>query len=67
MPLVFVRLEKFVRLLVGEEVEDQRSERRRGANLFVQYARVAGRGNGVRCLAEPCDTVEDVVAQWRCE
>lgn len=55
VPLVLVRLEQFVRLLVCEEVEDQSSQRCRRANLLVQNACVAGRGNGVRGLAEPCD------------
>ena len=67
VPLVFVRLEQLVRLLVSEEIEDQGPQRRGRTNLLVKNARVAGRGNGVRRFAEPCDTAQDVIAQWGCQ
>ena len=67
VPLVFVRLEQFIRLFVREEVEDQRPQRGRGADLLVQYARVAGRRDGVSRFAKSCNAAQDVIAQWRCE
>lgn len=67
VPLVFVRFEQLVGLLVGEEVEDERAQGRRGADLLVEDARVAGRGDGIGRFAEARDAAQDVVAQRRGE
>jgi len=67
MPLVLVRLEQLVRLLVREQIEDQGAQRRRGPDLFVEDAGVAGRGDRVGRFAEPRDAAQDVVVERRRE
>lgn len=67
VPFVFVGFEEFVRLLVCEQIKDQGAQGRRGADLFVEDACVAGGGDRVGRFAEPCDAAQDVVIQRRCE
>lgn len=67
VPLVLVRLEQLIGLLVREEVEDQRAQGRGRADVLVQDARVGWRGDGVGRFAEPRDATQDVVAEGRRE
>lgn len=63
VPLVRVRGQQHVRLLEGEQVDDELAQQRRVADLVVQRDRVAGRGHAVALLGQRRHPVDDGVAQ----